>query len=151
MIRIELMLNWFCRPASKPTLSIVSLNVKAEIWGNDPHAQRHTLLSREVPGHPGLDFHKCKWQDSNLSGYAGLQSADLTKLTITCKMYFGWNSNPHFTGLKPVASTIWATEAYGTDGETRTHNIWFLRPAPLPVGLHPQIKKASCFATKQEA
>ena len=27
----------------------------------------------------------------------------------------------------------------GTAGGSRTHNLWFLRPAPLPVGLQQQM------------
>ena len=27
----------------------------------------------------------------------------------------------------------------GTRGEIRTHNLWFLKPLPLPIGLHGHI------------
>lgn len=51
-------------------------------------------------------------------------------------MALGTGLEPIFDASEaPVLPIILSQIKNGAHGETRTHNIWFLKPTPLPIGL----------------
>ena len=56
--------------------------------------------------------------------------------------YSMWDSNPHLTELKSVASSSWANRAYwrydrDSNSESAHHTHWFSRPGPAPYWGQP--------------